>query len=128
MEHGRIVSAKTGGLVVGRTTDEDDIPMYQHVKGNVFAAVGLMQGGEYLMSKAASIAHRERIDQINAVKGKAPASFPISLTALCSVINTNLMPPWSGIWIDWGQYVVNRFATAQHFEELEELNADVPME
>lgn len=124
IEQRRITDAKLGGLVVGRQTIDDDIPLYQHTTGNVFAVVGLMQGGEYLLSQAASRIHKTRLEAINSEKGSASAVFPIKLTSFTSVINTNIMPPFGGLWIDWHQFVVNRFATEKYYQELEELNAD----
>ena len=121
LEAMRITDARLGGLVIGRLTAKDDIPMW-HWRDGTFAVAGLMQGGEYIISKAASARHGQRLEQINSEKGVA-APIQVAHSQALSVINTNLMPPGGGLWISWSQYVINRYATAKYFDELERLNA-----
>jgi hypothetical protein len=121
LEQGRILDARQGGLVIGRAGAEDDIPMYRHFGKGIFEVVGLMQGGEFIVSKFATEKHRERLEEINQEKGESPGNLTIKYSPVTSSINTNL-PQWGGLWISY-QFVVNRFATAKWLDELEWLNA-----
>lgn len=79
------------------------------------------------MSRAASTKHGSRLVDINSINGEATGiQFPLS--SMSSVINTNFMPPYGGIWITEGQFIVNRYATKIHFEELEQLNSEANLE
>ena len=120
----RIADARYGGLVIGRAGPEDDIPMYQHVGSGIFAVVGLMQGGEFIVSKAAAKKHGDLLEEINSDKGQFSNEIALNYSPLVAIINTNLLPPLGGLWISWGQFIVNRFATARHLAKLEEINAD----
>jgi hypothetical protein len=115
------MDARFGGLVLGREGTEDDIPLLQHQGSGVFAVVGAMQGGEYILSAEATKLHMSRITEINSKNG-APPGLPCS-PPQSAVIDTNLMPPHGGLWVAYGgQFIVNRFATAKYFDELEKLN------
>jgi len=122
LEQGRMLDARLGGLVIGRPGSEDDIPMYRHVGKGIFEVVGLMQGGEFIVSKFAAEKHRARLEEINQEKGECHGNLALKYSPVTSIINTNLLPQWGGIWISC-QFVVNRFATAKWLDELEWLNA-----
>jgi hypothetical protein len=115
------MDARFGGLVLGREGPEDDIPLLQHRGSGVFAVVGEMQGGEYILSAEATKLYMSRITEINSENGVPPPSLQCSSQS--TVIDTNLMPPHGGLWVAYGgQFIVNRFATAKYFDELEKLN------
>lgn len=97
--------------------------MYLHVGDGVFAVVGLMQGGEYILSRAASSKHGALLEEINLEKG-IPGELLTAHSHASSVINTNFLPPYGGIWIHSGQFVVNRYSTSRHIAALERLNAE----
>jgi len=122
IEQMRIADARYGGFVVGRSGPEDDIPLYQHIGSGVFAVVGLMQGGEFIVSKTATEKHSDLLQQINSEKGVVSPSVRLEYSPYISVINTNLLPPSGGLWISWGQFIVNRFATSRHLPRLVALN------
>lgn len=126
-ERFKMMDARYGGLVIGRAGPEDDIPMFICREGGIYTLVGLMQGGEYIMSRAATWKYRERLSSINSEKGDAGV-VRFDLTPASSVINTNFMPPYAGLWITEGQFIVNRYATMIHFDELERLNAEANYE
>ncbi|SDJ62602.1 hypothetical protein SAMN05216338_10575 [Bradyrhizobium sp. Rc2d] len=120
------MDGRFGGLVLGRDGHEDDIPLYQHQGGGVFAIVGMMQGGEYILSAEATKLHLPRLNEINSEKG-TPLNF--SPSPQSAVIDTNLMAPYGGLWVAYGgQFIVNRFATAKYFDELEKLNVSSTVE
>lgn len=122
LEQGRMLDARQGGLVVGRSGPDDDIPMYRHVGKGIFEVVGLMQGGEFIVSKVATEKYRVWLEEINLGKGDEADSLTLTHSPVTSVINTNLMPQWGGLWISY-QFVVNRFATAKWLDELQWRNA-----
>lgn len=95
--------------------------MYLHVGDGVFAVVGLMQGGEYIQQHAQK--HGALLEEINLEKG-IPGELLTAHSHASSVINTNFLPPYGGIWIHSGQFVVNRYATSRHIAALERLNAE----
>lgn len=122
LERGRMLDARPGGLVIGRPGLDDDIPMYRHFGKGIFEVVGLMQGGEFIVSKFATEKHRAWLEEINQEKGECSGGPMLKYSPVMSTINTNLLPPWGGLWISY-QFVVNRFATAKWLDELEWLNA-----
>jgi hypothetical protein len=117
LEQGRMLDARQGGLVVGRPGPADDIPMYRHFGKGIFEVVGLMQGGEFIASQLCTEKHRGWLEEINREKGNRPATIPMAYSPFASIINTNLLPQWGGLWISY-QFVVNRFAAAKWLEEL----------
>jgi hypothetical protein len=126
-ERFKMMDARYGGLVLGRSDPSDDIPMYICRDGGVYHLVGFMQGGEYIMSRAATMKHRPSLEEINSEKGEiGDIDFP--LTSTSSVINTNFMPPYGGLWITETQFVINRYATMKHFTKLDQMNADANYE
>ncbi|MET4477980.1 hypothetical protein [Bradyrhizobium sp. F1.13.3] len=120
LERRTIMDARFGGLVLGREGPEDDIPLLQHQGAGVFVLIGAMQGGEYILSEEATKRHEARLHEINAEKGSLPK---VSYTPGSTVIDTNLMPSGGALWVaHHGQFIVNRFATAKYFDELEKMN------
>ncbi|WP_312806642.1 zinc ribbon domain-containing protein [Agrobacterium cavarae] len=127
LEQFRIMDARYGGLILGRNDAEDDIPMYVCREGGVYHLVGMMQGGEYIMSRAASVKFGPRLEEMNSERGNVgEISFP--LTSVSSVINTNFMPRFGGLWILSNQFVINRYATMKYFSELERMNYEANSE
>lgn len=122
LEQGRMLDARHGGLIIGRNGPDDDIPMYRHFGKGIFEVVGLMQGGEFIVSKRATDKHREWLEEINQDDSECPAALALKHSPVSSVINTNLLPEWGGLWINY-QFVVNRSATAKWLDELQWRNA-----
>lgn len=122
LERGLIMDARYGGLILGRQTPDDDIPMYAPIGGGLFQLQGLMQGGEYILSRAASVMHRKKLEEINSEKGADDLS---QIQHYCrSVIDTNSMPQHGGLWIVRGQFIVNRFATRKYIADLDRFNSE----
>lgn len=123
IESGKVLNAKNGGLIIGREGPIDDIPMYMFVDNGIFQCVGYMQGGEYLLSAAATEMHMGRLKELNAETGESFPLVMVPVTDKTSIINVNGHAPTAALWIANGQFAVNRFATARHLEELELMNA-----
>jgi hypothetical protein len=128
LENFHIMDARYGGYVLGRNDAEDDIPMYTFAGNGLYSFRGLMQGGEYILSKAATLKYRDRLEEINSDKGSANLPFHPENSEYSSVINTNFMPKFGGIWISHSQFIINRFATQKYFKELEKLNWEANQE
>lgn len=124
LERGEIANACMGGLVVGRDDDKDDIPMFRYMDNGLFKFVGLMQGGEFLMSTRASTKNLARLEEINAEQGAWSPMGQMALTSASAIINTNLISPTVCLWIQPGQFIVNRFATTRYLSELERMNME----
>ena len=120
---GIVIDARAGGLVLGRDSNEDDIPLITPVAQGIFQVIGLMQGGEYLVNSIATALNKARLAEINSYKSSTynPMS-SINLTDGSRVFNTNGASDNSSLLIDSESYVINRAATAKHFDELEKLN------
>lgn len=95
--------------------------MYFCRDGGIYTLAGLMQGGEYILSRHATVMHGDRLVEINSEKGVVQ-DIEYPLTPRSSVINTSFMPLYGGLWITRPQFIVNRYATSVHFAELEDLN------
>jgi hypothetical protein len=121
---GDVIDARRGGLVLGRDTPEDDIPMIVPVNTGVYQIIGLMQGGEYILNAEVSTRRRERLEEIAAEsKGDYEPLGSIELTKVTRIINTNHQPGGEVILlIDRGQFIVSRAGAAKFYRELEELN------
>lgn len=127
LERKFIMDGRFGGLVLGRDTAEDDIPMFQHLGNNVFNLAGLMQGGEYLVCREATLEHRAELEAMNSEIGDDPDRIQMP-DAPITTINTHLLPKYGGLWITQDQFIVNRHATAKHLLRLEELNQSATRE
>jgi hypothetical protein len=124
VQRGQIVNAQKGGLVIGRDDAHDDIPMFAFAGHGIFRLIGMMQGGEYVLSVEAATEHRVRLEAINAEKGPYMPPTSVAVTPHTSIINVNLCPPTAALWFAaHGQFIVNRFATAKYLAELESLNS-----
>jgi hypothetical protein len=124
---GRVIDIRAGGLVIGRSHNEDDIKMVNSPAHGIFQLCGIMMGGEYILSKEATAKHMDRLLEINSFPKDseiAPlTSIPISEKT--RVFNTNGIEGRIWVFIDDGQFIVNRAATAKYYQELEELNYSV---
>jgi hypothetical protein len=123
---GHIIDARAGGLVVGRHDSEEDIPMLIGVGLGVLQISGMMQGGEYVVNREAASKHADRIQEINSYKNKQYKPVEsIDITARTRIFNTNGLQGKLLIFLDSGQFIVNRAATIKYYLELEEINNSV---
>ena len=118
--NGWIVDARDGGLIVGRLHEEGHITMIEGTEEfGVYAHVGFVEGGEFIMSTDATRLHRRRLEEINA--DKSPCEDAIRVSTDSQIINARAEPHDKFIVIQ-RQFIINREATKRHFKELEDLN------
>lgn len=126
----QFMDVRFGGYVIGRTTVDDDIPMFQFWGKNILNCMGLMQGQEYVLCPEATSKHHGLLEEINSEKGDVNSLPEITLTPSSNVIDVRLCNPLNGIWeyggvlINPQQFIINRFATRKHFETLERINSE----
>jgi hypothetical protein len=119
--YGWIVDGRGGGLVLGRKHGEGHILMIQPTESfGVFQFVGYMEGGEYIMSRAATDAHFQRIEEIN--RDNDPCDTEITFGPNSRIIRTDAEPHDKLLVVD-SQYIINARSTKRHFHELEEINS-----
>jgi hypothetical protein len=121
-----MIDVRLGGLVVGREGPETDIAMYRAVVPSIIQLSGFMQGGQFIVNAHAAIENTERLEEINSdVDSEAAVLHHVELLPRTRVFNTNGPggPETNlSVLFQGGQFVVNRFATKQHFTELQEIN------
>jgi hypothetical protein len=126
---GYVVDVRPGGLVLGRHTKEDDIPMYKGIAAGLLQLTGVMQGGEFILNWRASGVYRDRLFEINGyTDGDYKPLTSLSLKAGTRIFNTNGMRGEDSnlaILVDGDQFVVNRAATIKYLDELEEINNSI---
>jgi hypothetical protein len=86
----------------------------------VYEFVGLMEGGEYLMSVGATAAHSERLAEINADCHPGPPSLPGLIAGRILDVSAE---PHDKLLVIEKQYIISRNATCRHLDELIALNA-----
>ncbi|PAM73197.1 hypothetical protein CEK00_04940 [Stenotrophomonas maltophilia] len=117
---GWIVDARSGGLVRGRLHEEGHVPMLQHVGPlGTFTYMGVMEGGEYILSADATVAHFDRLTEIN--NDKTPCDTPLPAAPPGRVIDASA-EPHDKILIIERQYIINRNSTRRYLDELVALN------
>jgi hypothetical protein len=77
----------------------------------------------YIVNASAYLASQERINEINGFKEPQPELNHIELSPITRLLTTHAEPNDKLLWIERGQFIVNKHATANHLKELEELNA-----
>ncbi len=116
-----IVDGRGGGLVLGRSHDDGNIFMIQELADGGFHIAGHLEGGEYILNADAYASAKERLDQINGFIGETDHIFSVCITPKSRVLNTHSEPNDKMLWIDMlGQFIINKRATAKHFQEIEE--------
>lgn len=126
---GHIIDARAGGFVIGRNHNEDDIPMISVVAHGIFQLSGVMQGGEYVVNRHATIRHMDRLKEINSHKGSECVPMQsIDLSDKSRVFNANGIRGRLALLIDSGSFIINRAATTKYYRELVELNCSIIQE
>lgn len=119
--NGWVVDGRAGGLIEGRLHEEGHIVMLQPSIETLgeFELLGLIEGGEYVMSPKASSAYMQRINDINS--DTSPCS-PSPNRRPSRIIHARAEPHDKFLIIQKGQWIVNIQATNRHFEELDQMN------
>lgn len=118
--NGWIIDARNGGLVRGRLHEEGHIVMIQPSSPlGTYEFVGVMEGGEYLMSVSATKLHCARLEEINADNGPCDTALPDAI--LGRVVDARA-EPHDKLLIISHQFIVNRRSTRRHLSELIMLN------
>jgi hypothetical protein len=118
---GYIVDGRPGGLVLGQSHDEGHIYMLRQEE-HKYCIAECLEGGEYVINHAASHIHLERIKEINSFKEPTTKKLQINLTKTTRIFNTHAEPSEKFLWLLPGQFIVNKYATAKYYEELEAIN------
>lgn len=119
--NGMIVDGRAGGLVFGRRHSQGDVHMMQYTDG-VFGCYACLEGGEYIVNKSASEAFTDRLVEIN--EDKSAAVDGLQISAFRNLV-TMAEPHDKFLFIDAGQFVINRESTTKHIKELELINEQV---
>lgn len=123
---GFVVDGRAGGLVIGRSHSTGDIYMVWREEDGSFTVTLVeccLEGGEFIVNASAYLASQERINEINRFKEPQPELNQLELSPITKLLNTHAEPNDKLLWIERGQFIVNKHATAKHLKELEELNA-----
>lgn len=119
---GLLIDGSAGGLVFGPSHANGGIQLL--VKDNYgFRIGGEMEGGEYLINSVSLKKYDDRIVQINSntMPNNTPDSkfnypIPNNITTIKPKFNQIIEFSFSG------QFIINRAATKQHLQELEDIN------
>jgi hypothetical protein len=119
--NGWIVDGRGGGLVQGRLHSEGNIVMISPTGPlGCYELVGHMEGGEYLMSMAATELHRDRLTAINADKSPCDVEIPDPPPGRTLFTHAE---PHDKLLVISRQFIINRVSTRRCFAELVALNA-----
>jgi hypothetical protein len=119
--NGWLVAGRGGGLIVGRTHEQGHIIMMSPTDSlGELTVVGLVSGGEYILSSEATEQHRARLEEINA--DTSPCDQEIVVTSETRILNTR-GEPHDKILVIHRQFIINAQATKRNFAELDALNS-----
>ena len=119
---GFVVDGRLGGLVVGRSHAAGNIYMIQPDGAGGFGLAGHLEGGEYLVSYAAWLANPGRLEELN--NDRTPHNALLNLIPIgLRTLNTTAEPLDRLLYVSCeGQFIVNKWATAKHLEEINRIN------
>lgn len=119
---GFIIDGRAGGLVLGRPHKNGNVYTLAERDGEYICPLS-MEGGEYLINRDAYDANKKQIDEINTFK-EFHETPPIEITNLLRIINTHSEINDKIVFIEYGQFIVNKNATSRYLNELQEINND----
>lgn len=120
---GWIVDARAGGLLIGRPHETGGVLAFVEHEAGKFVITAELEGYEYIVQPAAYSAHKARIEEINMFQGPHPSLSVCNVTPATRMITVAAEPNDRMLLIAPGTFVINKFATARHIEEIEKLNA-----
>lgn len=129
IQHQKVVDGRGGGLVVGRLHSEGNIYFFKE-EHNGFRNLNNhnLQGGEFIINRAATAKYGSRIEQINRevdrdiLYGKMVSVSSLLIKKDTRILNTHGEPE-KLLWLDHHQFIVNHLATLMHYNELVEINS-----
>lgn len=121
-KNGKVIDARRGGLVVGRSHDEGNIYMLkQCIDG--YKVINHMEGGEYVVCHEALVAHKDRIIYMNSKQMKCKFVDIDVLRHTPLLVTTQKGSSDKFLLFDErGQFVVNKGSTCYFLEELNWIN------
>jgi hypothetical protein len=124
---GWVIDTRAGGLVIGRSHDQGNIYMFRfiyNVTSFKISFAGNIEGGEYIVNYSSYLHSKKRFDEINNFYEPTTNISDIKLTEKSRFFNTHATPSDKLLLIENNHiFVINKFATAKHFEEIEHLNS-----
>lgn len=125
---GWVIDTRAGGYVLGRSHEQGNIYMFRFVYNSSESKIsfdGNLEGGEYIVNYGAYIANKERFDEINKFYDQTyNIEFDkIKMSSKTRIFNAHATPYDKLLLIDnQNIMLINKFATAKYFEEIEHLN------
>lgn len=120
---GWIVDGRAGGYVIGRSHDDGSVYMIMRTAENdIFTVSNCLEGGEYVVNYKAYLSNKTKIERINSFKESHEFLPHSKITLKTRVINTYSEPYDKLLLIDKDQFIINKFATAYYYNEIENIN------
>jgi hypothetical protein len=113
-----------GGLVLGNSHRKGGIHMIRQTSENTFAYVGEMEGWEYLTHYITTAKNKDDFEIINN-KTKPISKYiktNFKIPEKCKIIDTTKCEIAFILVSSYSQFIVNRFATKKHINEIIELD------
>jgi hypothetical protein len=124
---GLVHNGTEGGLVLGNSHQKGGIHLLQPKNEKTFAYIGEMEGWEYLTHFKTASKYRDELSEIN--ERTKPTSKYIKTTfkipEICKVIDTTEKEIAFIIVSNYNQFIINRFATKKHIDEIIELEKNI---
>lgn len=118
------IDSRAGGLVLGRTHEEGGIESFRFFEDlQRFEFNANVENGEYIVNYASYKANENRFNEINQFKEMIPLIDSLKITRKTRILNTHANPTDKLLFFDSrGTFIINKFATAKFFNEIEALN------
>jgi len=127
IQRGYLLDVRAGGFIIGRSDNEDDIPMLQFAARGILQLCGRMQRGEYILNRKASAKYMDRLSEMNEEEIEYIQLTSVPLNANTRVFNSHSVlggEPLAFL-VEPGQFIMRRAATSKYLSELEEMNNSV---
>lgn len=123
---GLILDSRAGGLIIGPIHSDGGIKLYATHDAKVFTFVGEAEGNEYIINKVSTETYMDRLNVINSFSDINTLQEKFAISEFTNVFNVeNNVKEISQrkvLWVDPGQYIINKQATIKYFQELEMIN------
>ncbi len=119
-----VFSGHDGGLVLGKSHAKGGIHLLQQISENAFKYNGEMEGWEYLTAPETTYLFGHCFEEINH-RTKPTSKYlktNFKIPEDCKIIDTSNANIAFILISPYRQYIINRFATKKHIEEIIELD------